>query len=693
MKKFILILSFGLLFKVSVAQENSARFQPFVSYDEATLRASKILSKMSLDEKITIIGGYKDFNIAPFPQYNIPKVKFSDASQGVRLISGRDTVNAENVKSVAFPAPILLASSWNPGLSYKYAEAVGEECKTHAIDVLLGPGINIYRNSQCGRNFEYMGEDPFLTSRMVETYVAGMQSTGTMAVVKHFIANNTDLERKKSNSVVSDRALNEIYLPGFKAAVNAGVMGVMTSYNQLNGEWVGQSSHAITDILRKQLGFKGLIMTDWVSVFNFEKIIGSGQNLVMPKGISVTDAENLIKAGKIAESDINNMVLNILRSCIMMGFYDRDSLVAEAEHEYPQHDKIALETAREGIVMLKNKNNTLPLSNSAKILLTGKFANKLPKGGGSASVFGYNQVVLSEALRQNFNNVKHIERPSDQEIKNAETIIISTGTIDKEASDRSFDLPKEEDDFITHVCNLNPRTVIVVNSGSGINMSKWGKAVAIIYAWYPGQIGNVALSEILVGKVNPSGKLPCTIEKEFKDSPAFGYGKDVTPQIIKAKLGDVSNIYNVDYKEDIFVGYRWYEHQKIEPQFPFGYGLSYTSFKYSDLTVDPANFGSNGNVKVSFTIKNTGGISGAEIGQLYVSDVESSVERPLKELKGFKRVFLNPGETKKVELVLSKKDFEFWSPEKKDWYFEPGSFKVQVGSSSASIHLSKNILL
>jgi beta-glucosidase len=687
-----------MLLSTSAQTIRNKVFAPLVSFERATFRADSICQLMSEDDKISLIRGYQYFYIHPFPKYNIPAIYLADATQGVRIRQLKDTSFLKVMKkSTAFPNPLQLAATWNRSLSYDYAQAIGEEARSGGIHVLLGPGVNVYRNSQCGRNFEYMGEDPFLIGQMASNYITGMQSTGTMATIKHFIANNTDLDRRKSNSIVDERALHEIYMPGFKAGIDAGVMSVMTSYNLVNGEWAGQSEYVINQLLRKDLGFKWLVMTDWTSVWDAEKIIKSGQDLEMPLGASLEATKSLLASGKIEIGMINKMVKNILKTCIAMGFYDRTQLDKSMESKFEEHEKIALQTAREGIVLLKNRNNILPLKSKQEILLTGKFVDSNAFGKGAAFVAGYNTMTMQTALNNEFGKrLKYIKSPSDEEIRTAPVVILSTGTLDGESIDRPFDLPSDENERINRICSLNANTIVIVNSGSGINMTSWSeKAAAIIYAWYPGQIGQLALAEILSGKTNPSGKLPMTIEKKFEDSPAYGYVP--ANRVVKwpgsvqsPKTGDRSLIYDIQYKEGIFVGYRWYDHKKIAPLFYFGEGLSYTSFTYSNLKTTK---GDNDVVQVSFRLTNTGSREGAETAQLYVSDKACSVERPVKELKGFEKVFLKKGESKTVTLTLNKHDFEFWHPQKKEWVFENGEFELQVGSSSNKCVLINKISL
>ena len=500
-------------------------FRPPVSYEDADKRAAAILAKMTVAEKLQIITGHNSFYIKGFPQHGIPELYLSDATQGVNI---RRDLSDQLEKSVAFPAGIGLASSWNKQLAYDYARSVGEECRAGGVAVLLGPGMNIYRSSQSGRNFEYFGEDPFLAGSLIGRYVTGVLDTGTIPTLKHFAANNTEWHRRTSNSIVDERTLHEIYLPVFKAGIDAGAMAVMTSYNQINGEWAGQSRTVITDLLRNQLGFKWLVMTDWWSVWDAEKIIKSGQDLEMPgEKYLKADAERLLKAGKVSEAEIDRMVKSILRTEIAMGLHDRPVKDSYFLGRFAEHEKVALQTGREAVVLLKNTNGILPLRKDAsgKILFTGKFAEELPRGGGAADVEGYDSVTLLAALQATYGErLEYVKEPSDEQIKAAQVVLLSTGTKDSEGWDRPFAMPEADENAVRRVVGLNPRTVVIVNSGGGVQMTGWNdQAAAIVYAWYPGQAGNTALAEILSGDVNPSGKLPITIEKRFEDSPAFGY--------------------------------------------------------------------------------------------------------------------------------------------------------------------------
>jgi len=666
-------------------------FKTPVSYEEADKRAAEVLAKLSVDDKLQLISGHNSFFIKGFPQYGMPELYLSDATGGVNI---RRNLSQQLEKSTAFPAPVGLASTWNPALAYAYAHSIGEECRAGGVAVLLGPGMNIYRIAQGGRNFEYFGEDPYLAARMIERYVPGVLDTGTIPTLKHFFANNTDHHRRTSNSVLDERAMHEIYLPAFKAGVDAGAMAVMTSYNQVNGEWTGQSEFVITELLRKELGYRWLVMTDWWSVWDAEKIIRSGQDLEMPgEKFIKADAKRLLKTGKVTEAQIDRMAKSIIRTCIAMGLYDRPVKDETLLAKFPEHEQVALQTAREAIVLLKNKSGVLPLKKDVakKILLTGLFAENLPRGGGSAEVEGYNTITMLQALKAAYGEtLEYVKTPTDAQISSADVVLLSTGTLDTEGCDRPFALPEKDEAQVKRAVTLNPRTVVIVNSGGGIKMTDWDeKAAAILYSWYPGQTGYRALAEVLTGDVNPSGKLPITIEKRFEDSPGAGY----LPAGEKLYSGwEQDNnmghpLYQIEYKEGVFVGYRWYEAKKIQPLYAFGHGLSYSKFEYSELKISPAIVRPEGRVTVEFKVTNGSAVEGAEITQLYVRDTHASVPRPEKELKGFSKIMLKPGESRVVRIRVTGRDLGFWDSANHDWKTEPGEFQIMVGGGSDQIAL------
>lgn len=670
-------------------------FTPPVSFDDAGRRADALMIRMTREQKLALITGHNSFYIKGDTALGLPELYMSDATGGVNI--RRNLSNALE-KSTAFPNPLALTATWDPDLAYRYARAIGEECRAGGIAFLLGPGMNLYRQAQCGRNFEYFGEDPCLAARLIARYVRGVLDTGTIPTLKHFLGNETDHYRRTSNSIIDERTLHELYLPAFKAGIAAGAMAVMTAYNQFNGEWCGQSRAVITDLLRGQLGFKWLVMTDWWSVWDAKKIIESGQDLEMPgEKFLQADAARLLDAGEVTPAQIDRMVKSILRTCIAMGLYDRPAQDKAFLQTFAAHEAVALQTAREGIVLLKNDSVLpVPANGARKILLTGLFVDTLPRGLGSAAVEGYNQVTLRQALTDTYGDqLACVAEPTDDQLKAADIVFLSTGTQDSEGYDRPFDLPATEEQRILRTVALNPRTVVIVNTGSGVKMSAWNdRAAAIVYAWYPGQIGNRALAEILCGATNPSGKLPITIEKRFEDSPGSGY----IPAGEQLYIGwDEDNnlshpITRLEYKEGVFVGYRWYEHKRIAPLYAFGHGLSYTTFSYSDLCVTPASSAST-QITVEFTVTNTGPIAGTEIAQLYVRDPQPSIARPEKELKAFQRVALAPGESQVVRLPLTPQDFAYWHTPTHTWKTDRHTYTLLVGGASNRIALEASVSL
>ena len=665
-------------------------FKTPVTFEEADRRAGEILAKMKLEEKVQLITGSNNFYIKGFPQYGMPDLMMSDATAGVHI---RNNLPQHMEKSTAFPVPIALTATWNPSLAYAYAHSVGEECRAGGIAFLLGPGMDVYRIAQCGRNFEYFGEDPFLASRMIERYVTGVLDTGTIPTLKHFIANETDFYRRTSNSIVDERTLHEINLPPFKAGVAAGAMAVMTSYNQLNGEYCGQSEYVITQLLRKELGYRWLVMSDWWSVWDAEKIIKSGQDLEMPgEKYLRADALRLVTEGKVPVADIDRMCREIMRTCIAMGLYDRPVKDEYFLRTLPEHKEIARQTGREAVVLLKN-DGILPVrkDSAKKILLTGLFVENLARGGGSADVDGYDVVTLLQALQDTYgSHIEYVKAPTDDQLRSADLVFLSTGTFDSEGWDHTFALPEKDEQTVRHAVELNPRTVVIVNAGSGIQMTGWNdRAAAIVYGWYPGQEGNRGLAEILSGQISPSGKLPFTIEKRFEDSPGASYIP--TGEKLYSGWEQDNNmahpINNIAYKEGVFVGYRWYESKKIQPLYAFGHGLSYTKFEYSKLNVSPAAIRPDGRVAVEVLVKNVGSTSGAEIVQFYAHEAHAPLPRPEKELKGFAKVSLKPGESQIVRVRIEASELGYWDVKTHGWITDSGDYELAIASASDDVRL------
>ena len=671
-----------------------------ISWDQAYDKASRKLKELTLEEKLHFVRGYSEFFFYGVPEKGIPFLYHSDATGGVNI--RRNLPDSSLVipleRSTAMPAPIMLAATFDQDLAERYGKAVGEECRAGGIEVLLGPGINISRNSQCGRNFEYFGEDPTLTSDMCASYVSGLQSTGTAACLKHFICNETEFYRRRSNSVVDERALHEVYMKPFEAGIKAGAGFVMASYNQLNGEWTGQNKWLLTDVLRNEMGFKGAIVSDWSSVYDTSKVVASGLNTEMPGRLeTIPEIKELLANERINEADIDAMILPCIATGYKYGFYDRPKYLPELLDKYREHADLAREVAGAGTVLLKN-NGILPLKQGLNILVVGEFIDEVPRTGdnpaASAAVKGYDNVTLREAMRQAFgDNVVFTVSPSDDDIVSADVVLVSVGTIDMESFERPFKLPDRQERLIKRTVGQNDNTVVLVNSGSGVRMSDWADNVAaIIYGWYPGQNGISAIVDIIRGAINPSGKLPITIERDFKDSPALHTmppGSEFYNNAYRAYNEKLISVFDVNYDESVFVGYKWYENKGISPLFPFGYGLSYTSFILDNPEVEMKN----GKICISVGVRNTGSMAGSETIQVYVSEDSPTVDRPIKELKGYSKISLKPGHHERVKVMIEAASLGFWDVTIHSWRRNPGKYTFHIGTSSINIpfSISKNI--
>ena len=695
MKRFILSI-FALM------ACSAALAQPVMSYEEAEAKANEILKSLTLEEKLSMTQGHNRFFFPGVPEKGMPYIYTTDASMGVKnkqhMHDASEIILAE--RTTQFPAFIMLAATFNPDLAYKYGHAVGEEARMAGAGVILGPGMNIYRNARCGRNFEYLGEDPYLAASIIYDYVTGMQSTGTLACAKHFLGNQTEFYRRRSNSIIDERAIMEIYTPAFKAAVDAGVATVMTAYNQLNGEWAGESKYVITDLLRGTLGFKGMVMSDWNSIYDWKNVILSGQNLDMPGEDAFyikKKPADLVAEGVVTEKDIENMIRPTIATCIRWGLYDRYNSGKQydrsLEAKLPAHLQISYQTAAEGTVLLRN-NGILPLAADKKLLVVGKWFDKVPHGGGAARVTGYDHKTLQMELPKVFGNVEFVANPTSEQLKAAEVVLCVTGTYDSESSEREFAMDKKDEQFVRNVVAANPNTIVLVHSGSAIDMTAWSdKCAALLYGWYPGQNGAEALRDIIAGKVNPSGKLPMTIERDFADSPAV----NSVPEgfnLAKAKGNPNEKAfhpwtYDVHYDESVLVGYRWYEKKGIQTLFPFGYGLSYTTFELAKPKIlskgKVKTLTDEAPLKVAIEVNNTGAVAGTEVVQLYIAEKNPTVLRPNKELKAFRKVAVESGKKAVVTFEVDKKMCAFWCDKSHAWTTNPGEYEILIGTSSADI--------
>lgn len=700
-------------------------------------KINALVSKMTLKEKVGMIHGNSSFTSAGVPRLGIPELVMSDGPHGVRNEHGRGWSNSQNVNDSGtyLPVGVALAATWNTSLGYEYGKVLGSEAKYRGKDVILGPGINIMRSPLNGRNFEYQSEDPYLISRMAVGYIKGVQSAGTSACVKHWMANNEEVDRSQVDVQMSDRALREIYLPGFKAAiVEADVNSIMGAYNKFRGQYCTHNQY-LDNILRKEWGFTGVMMSDWGAVHSTTEALLYGTDLEMgtdlvlkSNSVSQTGMDGkpilqtvydrffmadsalmLVQSGKIPVSVIDEKVKRILRLMFKSSTFSKTS---PGEYGSDAHIATAKKVAQESIVLLKNQNNILPLNpaNIKSIAMIGANANrKNSMGGGSSQVKAIYEITPMQGIRNLFPNItinaaegykiERNARASEQMIneaveaaKKSDIAIVvggwthgydynkwSDNAYDAEGTDKpDMHTPFGQDELIKAVVKANPNTIVVLIGGGAIDMSQWvGDTKGIVEAWYGGMEGGTALADVLFGKINPSGKLPVTFPKVLEDVPAH-------------KLGDFPGKNGVAvYRDDIFVGYRYFDTYKVEPQFAFGHGLSYTSFTYSNMSVVPGVQSAT----VSLTVTNTGKATGAEVVQLYVKDEVSTLKRPEKELKGFQKVFLQPGESRKVTITLGKDAFQYYDDSKGQWVLEPGAFTLLAGSSSQDIRASKAFYL
>lgn len=795
-------------------------------------RVNSLLGKMTTEEKLAYIGGINDFYIRGIERLGLPKIKMSDGPVGVRTYG----------KTVAYPATILAAASWDTALIHRMGVALGEDARARGVHILLAPGVNIFRASMNGRNFEYLGEDPYLASRLAVNYITGVQSKGVVATVKHFAGNNQEWDRHHVSSDIDERTLQEIYLPAFKAAVTeANVGAVMNSYNLVNGVHATENAYLNIDILKKSWGFTGILMSDWESVYDGIAAARNGLDLEMPsaKFMQPDTLAAAMKAGTVTMDMIDDKVRRILRIIYSYGFYDHPQTDATIPLDNPAHDKAALDAALGGIVLLKNNDNILPVkTNKIKtIAVIGPNADAYVAGGGSSTATPFHSVSLLQGLKaemgqlvkivyvpgyrdvsnaakgsvyyasesnaqkglkaEYFNNtdlsgtpvatrieakvdnlwkeapgvgslpadhfsirytgfvrplksgnirfsvkgddgyrlwvndklviddwhdhgatinnadvyvsagkaypvkLEYYENAGDAVVsmawftadedlsavraaaKHADIAIVAVGfneNLEHEGGDRTFDLPSMQDNLINTVAAENEHTIVVLNAGGNVNMQSWLPNVkGLIHAWFPGQEGGTALARIISGKVNPSGKLPASFEKAWQDNPVHNNYYDAD--------GDK----RVEYKEGLYVGYRYWDTAPVKPQFPFGFGLSYTSFTYSDMKVTDKSGNGLPLFEVKFNLTNTGNYDGAEVAELYVHQQQTPVDRPQKELKGFSKIFLKKGEAKSVTMMLGTGAFSYYKEGVKSFGYDTGKFDIIIGSSSADSKLKRTI--
>ncbi|MGA8501123.1 MAG: glycoside hydrolase family 3 C-terminal domain-containing protein [Candidatus Sulfotelmatobacter sp.] len=828
------VQSFCLLFLFFVLPAVCQTAPASASQAATEARVDSMLKQLSLEEKIDLLGGVDSFYIRAIPRIGLPRLKMADGPLGVRNY-GPSTVFGG----------IGLAATWDPALAQRVGTVIGEDARARGVHFMLGPGVNIYRAPQGGRNFEYFGEDPFLSSRTAVAYIEGVQSQGVSSTIKHFMGNNSEFDRHNTDSIIDERTMREIYLPVFEAAVKEAHVGaIMDSYNLTNGEHMTQNGYLNTDVVKKDWGFTGIMMSDWTSVYDGVAAANGGLDLEMPSGEFMNRANLLpaVKSGKVSEATIDDKVRRILRTAINFGWLDRDQTDLSIPKLNPEGRQVTLEAARAGMVLLKNDGNLLPLekgrlhsiavigpdaypaqvggggsaeakpftsvsylegianylgsgskvyyerglptfdeiadrteftteasggrrglktefftnatlSGTPAIVRTDEHVNYQPARGGDGAAgnisirwSGYftpttpgDYLVFVQGPGENggyrlyvdkklvFDNWKQwyafvsevsmkltpgphlveldyyahggwgkthttlgIVRPETlvtAETKlvaaRADAVVLAVGfdpSTEGESADRTFRLPPGQDELINQIAASNKNTIVVVTSGGGVDMTRWVDRVpALFEAWYPGEEGGTALAQLLFGEFDPSGRLPISIERRWEDNAVHDsyYPKD----------GDKK----VEYTEGLFVGYRHFDKSGIEPLFPFGYGLSYTTFAYKNLTVSPA--AASDAATVAFDVTNTGTRGGADVAQVYVGDRHASVPRPVKELKGFTRVELNPGETRHVEVTLDRRAFSYYDVKNHKWTVASGDFDIYVARSAAEIELTGKLSL
>lgn len=812
-----------------------AQTKPTAS-SEVESRVDQIVRQMTLEEKIDLLGGVDGFYTKGVPRLNVPRFRMADGPLGVRNFGPATTM----------AAGIALAATWNPELAQQVGTEIGRDARAKGVHFLLGPGVNIYRAPMNGRNFEYFGEDPYLASRIAVGYINGVQSQGVSATIKHYMGNNSEFDRHNTDSIIDERTMREIYLPTFEAAVKEAHVGaVMASYNLTNGQHMTANDHLDSEVLKKDWGFDGILMSDWVATYNAVAAANAGLDLEMPFALYLNRTSLLpaVQEGKVSAATIDDKVRRILRTGARFGWLDpnHDQLDASIPRYNQQGRRVALQAARESMVLLKNERNLLPLDRgklksvavigpdaypavpvgggsarvqpfaavsflegvsnylgeSGKVYysaglptlrewaqatrfstpasngssgLQAEYFNGpdlqgqpvitrteqhidfgresrsvLPEGAGSERWTGYyvpqneglydifvastgedggysrlyvddklifdnwkfsitmvpwtslsftaapHKIVLEHHGRSGWLGaalqlgiMRHDAVVNDEAKKlaaSADAVVLAVGfgpETESEGADRTFRLPPGQEELIRQIAAINKNTIVVLTAGGAVDMTPWLDSVpAILQAWYPGQEGGTALAEIIFGNVNPSGRLPVSFERKWEDNPVHN------------SYYPADNSTRVEYREGVFVGYRGYEHNGTKPLFPFGYGLSYTTFGYHSLSVTPERT----SVTVSFDLSNTGRREGTEVAQVYVGDKHAKVPRPAKELKGFAKVHLRPGETRHIKVTLDRRAFSYYDADSRQWRVDAGEFEVLVGRSAEQIELRGKVTL
>lgn len=656
------------------------------------LKYGEIIGKMTLEEKALMMSGKNTWETVDYPQYGIPSMAMSDGPHGLRRQSGSgDHLGlGKSLPATCFPTAATIANSWDEKLGEEIGVALAEEAVTMDVNVILGPGLNIKRSPLCGRNFEYFSEDPYHAGKMAAAYVRGIQSKGISACPKHFAANSQELRRMASNSVVDERTFREIYTTGFEIAIKEGKSkAIMSSYNEINGVYANEDAHLLQEILVDEWGFDGYVVSDWGGSNDHALGVKNGSHLEMPgTGRSgMTDILRAIKDGTLKEETLDQRLDEMLD--VIFTTHQATEEGKGTSFDVEKHHELARKAAEESVVLLKNAENILPLADGSKVAVIGDFA-KTPRYQGAGSslvnptktpeatldVIGESGLVMTtyaQGYVRNRPTNKALLQQAVEVAKSAEYVLVFAGLdeiSESEGLDRThMRMPQAQNELIEAVAEVNSNVIVVLSAGSSIEMPWFGKVKAIVHGYLGGQAGASAMLCVLTGKCNPSGKLNETYPYHYEDTPAYRYYP--------------SKERSSEYRESLYVGYRYYSTVGQEVRFPFGYGLSYTTFTYSNLRADKD--------KVTFTIKNTGERDGAEIAQLYVGKESDTVFRPIKELKGFAKVFLKAGEEKEVTIALDDKAFRFFDTRTNTWEIETGTYHIYVGANVEDTPLTADI--
>lgn len=657
-----------------------------------------ILEQMTLEEKASLCSGETFWKTKAVERLGIPSVWMTDGPNGLRKEKQGAGTNIMKPAETAtcFPTAVTAASSWDVEILEEMGKAIAEEAKALGVSTVLGPGINIKRSPLCGRNFEYMSEDPLLAGTLATAYVNGVQKEGVGVSLKHFCANNQEHLRMSIDTIVDERALREIYLTAFETVVkNAQPSTVMSSYNCLAGTHLSDHKRMLNDILREEWGFKGIVVSDWGGMNNRVESVKAGNDLEMPgnKGMNDRRIVKAVQDGILSEEDLDKVVLRLIK----FAFNAKANEVQGADQKLDEHHEVSRRIAEAGAVLLKNENDALPLRHEQNIAVIGSLAKNLRyQGSGSSHINPPKTVSFYEAMQANGQKFEYAEgytlkgdgykekliKQACEVAKGKDAVLVFIGLTDSYESEgfdrKHINLPESHNILVNELAKVNDNIIVVLSGGSPVKISKWeANAKAVLNLYLGGQAAGEAAYNLIYGNVNPSGKLAETFPFRNHDNISSRY----------FPMGPRS----VEYRESVYVGYRYFDSAEKKVQYPFGHGLSYTTFEYSDLSLSTKEINEGEELVATFKVKNTGAVAGAEVAELYVSDVESSIFRPKKELKGFKKVFLAPGEEKEISISLGSRAFSYYNVLIKDWHVESGEFRILIGSSSRDIRLEGSV--